>query len=140
VQCRLERRGNCLHEYGTNVRLPLFGGTSCSAADQLSTHSAAIPFLRACLVSERVRVILGASVPEKAVCADLSDGPPVFSDGSLLLREGWRGKSEPYKTRSNIVGLRQSSRPPSFKVAMVAISVGTLSRSVERALASEQLL
>jgi hypothetical protein len=56
--------------------------------------------VRACLVGERVRVILDASVPEKAVGTDLSDGPPVFSDGSLLLREGWRGKSEPYQTRS----------------------------------------
>ena len=42
--------------------------------------------VRACLVGERVRVILDASVPEKAVGTDLLDGPPVFGWFSVAQR------------------------------------------------------
>ena len=42
--------------------------------------------VRACLVSERVRVTLDASVPEKVVCADLSDDPPAFGRFSVAQR------------------------------------------------------
>ncbi len=50
------------------------------------TLTGAYPFLRACLVSERVRVTLDASVPEKALGTDLSDGPPVFGRFSVAQR------------------------------------------------------
>jgi hypothetical protein len=38
------------------------------------------------LVRERVRIILDASVPEKTVSTDLSDGPPVFGRFSVAQR------------------------------------------------------
>jgi hypothetical protein len=46
----------------------------------------AMLLLATMLVSERVRVILDASVPQKAVCTDLSDGPPVFGRSSVAQR------------------------------------------------------
>jgi hypothetical protein len=42
--------------------------------------------LTACLVSERLKVILYASVPENTVGTDLSDGPPVFGQFSIAQR------------------------------------------------------
>jgi hypothetical protein len=61
---------------------PLFGKFQCTPL----FHELGTLLLRAWLVSEWVRVLLGASVPEKAVGTELSDGPPVFGRFSVAQR------------------------------------------------------